>query len=114
LIGRWPQLTVAFSGRILERACSAELLTAVSHLPRVDERLLATLWHLASRWGKVTPEGVTLPLRLTHRALGEIVGARRPSVTLALRRLEEEGKLRRGQRGYFVLVGHMPGPFGSD
>jgi CRP-like cAMP-binding protein len=114
LIGRWPQLTVAFSGRILERARSAELLTAVSHLPRVDERLLATLWHLASRWGKVTPEGVTLPLRLTHRTLGEIVGARRPSVTLALQRLEEDGKLRRGRRGHYVLIGAMPGPFGTD
>lgn len=105
LIGRWPELSVAFSSRLLARARAAEYLTAVSHLPRVDDRLLATLWHVACRYGRVTPEGVTVPLRLTHAVLGEMIGARRPSVTLAVQRLQAAGQLVRDPGGWFILPG---------
>ena len=27
------------------------------------------LWYLAERWGRVTPDGVIVPLRLTHETL---------------------------------------------
>jgi hypothetical protein len=108
IIGRWPELNIAFSARLLRRARSAEYLSAVSHLPRVEERLLAMLWHVASRWGRVTPQGVCVPLRLTHHLLGEIVGARRPSVTLGLQRLAVRGLLGRDAAGHYVLTGDPP------
>jgi hypothetical protein len=36
------------------------------------------------RWGRVTPEGVRIPLRLRHHMLAELVAVRRPSATAAL------------------------------
>ena len=47
-------------------------------------------WHLAERWGNHTPEGIVIPLRLTHAQIGELIGAQRPSVTTALSRLGGE------------------------
>jgi CRP/FNR family cyclic AMP-dependent transcriptional regulator len=108
LIGRRPQLIVNFSGRLLRRARAANYLMVVSHLPRVEDRVLATLWHLASCWGRVTPRGVSIPFRLTHEVLGEIVGAHRPSVTVALQTLQANGLVERTRAGGFLLVGDPP------
>ena len=108
LIGRRPQLTVNFSGRLLRWARSATYLMVVSHLPRVEDRVHATLWHLGSNWGKVTPNGVCIPFRLTHEVLGEIVGAHRPSVTVAMQTLQARDQLTRNAEGNYVLVGDPP------
>ena len=54
-------------------------------------RLALLLWHLAARWGKVEPGGIRLALPLTHRLLGQLVGAERPSVSHALARLSDAG-----------------------
>jgi CRP-like cAMP-binding protein len=109
LIGRFPGLMVELAERQHHRAqCLAHML-AISHLPRVEDRLLATLWYLAERWGRVTAAGVTVPLVLTHEALGELVGAQRSSVTLAVSSLRDEGRLTRGGDGAYVLLGDAPG-----
>ena len=114
LIGRRPQLVVNFSGRLLRRTRSVSYLMAVSHQMRVEDKLLATLWHLASTWGRVGPEGVRIPFRLTHEVLGEILGAQRPSVTTAMRRLEERGQVRRAPHGGYVLLDDPPDWSRSD
>jgi hypothetical protein len=69
----------------------------------VDQRLLAILWLLAESWGHVTPAGTRLPLTLTHDALGGLIGARRPTVTLALGDLTERGAIVRQDRGWLLL-----------
>jgi CRP/FNR family transcriptional regulator, cyclic AMP receptor protein len=104
LMGRWPELVVAFSDRLLRRARYAEYVRTASHLRRVEDRLLATLWHLASNWGRVTPRGVRVPFPLTHELLGEIVGAQRPSVTTAIQRLQERNELVRDLAGGYLLT----------
>jgi hypothetical protein len=53
----------------------------------------------------VTGEGVVVPLTLSHRLLGELVGARRPTVTTALASLDREGKLRRRSDATWLLTG---------
>lgn len=108
LIGRRPQLLVNFSERLLRRVRAASYLMVASHLPRVEDRVLATLWHLASCWGRVTAEGVCIPFRLTHELLGEIVGAHRPSVTVAMQNLQSRGLLLRREDGRYCLVGEPP------
>ena len=45
------------------------------------------LWHLAARWGRVEPAGIRVSLPLTHRLLGQLVAAERPSISHALARL---------------------------
>ena len=70
----------------------------------MERRLLMLFWALSGRWGVVTPRGVHLRLRLTHEALGRLVGARRPSVTTALGALAETGALERTPEGYRLLA----------
>jgi CRP/FNR family transcriptional regulator, cyclic AMP receptor protein len=105
LIGRRRELVIAFSGRLLRRARSVAYLMAISHLTRVEGRLIATLWHIASSWGRVTPQGVTVPFRLTHEVLGEILGAQRPSVTIAMQRLQQRRQVKRTRDGGYLLIG---------
>jgi CRP/FNR family transcriptional regulator, cyclic AMP receptor protein len=105
IIGRSPQLVVTFSGRLLRRQRHTAYLAAIGHLTRVEERLLLTLWHVASCWGRVSHDGVVVPYRLTHEVLGEIIGARRPSVTIGISNLQARGRIVRRRDGCYVLIG---------
>ncbi|MBS1860679.1 MAG: winged helix-turn-helix domain-containing protein [Actinobacteria bacterium] len=67
------------------------------------------LWHFADRWGRVRRDGVVVDLQLSHRTLGELVGARRPTVTSALGRLREAGRLAATEDGRWLLLGEPPG-----
>ena len=63
-------------------------------------RVAMTLWHLAGRFGKVGTDGaVHLQLPLTHRLIGELVGAERSPVSHAIGRLTRAGLLERDGRG---------------
>jgi CRP/FNR family transcriptional regulator, cyclic AMP receptor protein len=107
-IGLRRELTVAFAARLVRRANAAAYLAAIGHVKRVEERLLAMLWHLGSNWGHVTPQGVRIPFRLTHAVLGELVGAHRPSVTIGLRKLRDRGELAQTEDGKYLLTGAPP------
>lgn len=100
---RWPQLQDALRARIVAQSDRAILHAALGQLPRVELRIVALLWHLAERWGRAVPAGVHIPLRLTHETLGRLVGAQRPTVTLALSALAEEGIVVRDHDCGFVL-----------
>ena len=76
--------------------------------PVVEERLLLLFALLAERWGKVRPDGVWLELPLTHDLLARMSGARRPSVSTALRALHSEGLIESVRRGCWVLHGRPP------
>jgi CRP/FNR family cyclic AMP-dependent transcriptional regulator len=98
----WPQLTQALLGRAERRVHHLAVQRAIAAQPRLDIRLLLLLWHLAARWGKVEPGGVRVPLPLTHLLLGRLVGAERPSVTHALKRLASSGLLSGGDDGWHL------------
>jgi|GEM_PF-5489641 len=108
LIGQSPELTVAFAARLVRRSHSTAYLGAIGHVKRVEDRLLAMLWHLGGNWGQVTAQGVRIPFRLTHEALGELVGAYRPSVTIGLRTLRDSGEIIQTSDGRYVLIGTPP------
>jgi CRP/FNR family transcriptional regulator, cyclic AMP receptor protein len=94
----WPEVTIELAARGVRRADALAVQAAISHVRRVEGRLIHLLSHLASRWGRVTPEGVVLSLPLTHATLAQLVGARRPSVTAAFGELAREGTcIPRGQ-----------------
>jgi CRP/FNR family cyclic AMP-dependent transcriptional regulator len=99
----WPSLVTALVARATERAHNLGVMVTIHSLKRVDTRLLAFFWHLADRFGKVTADGVMIPLALTHRQLALLVGAQRPSVTSALGALAERDLLRRDERGNWLL-----------
>jgi hypothetical protein len=51
---------------------------------------------------------VVVPLALTHRILGQLVGARRPTVSTALSELAEREELTRRPDGSWLLRGDPP------
>jgi CRP/FNR family transcriptional regulator, cyclic AMP receptor protein len=110
-VAPWPQIAGAISDRLLLRSRVLGFHLAVCHLVTVEERLLMIFWHFAERWGRVTPNGVVLRLRLTHDLLAGVVGARRPPVTTALSALAQKGLLRRDQEGAWILSGPPPENF---
>ena len=100
----WPQLSQTLLRRAERRADDLDILRAISCQPRLEVRLVLLLWHLAARWGRVEPSGVRVCLPLTHRVLGRLVAAERPSVTHALARLARTG-LVTGSTGDWHLQG---------
>lgn len=100
---RWPWLIAGLHTRMAEQVERLTAQLVVCQLPRVDDRLLAMLWLLAESWGQVTPSGTVVPIELTHSALGGLIGARRPTVTLALSELTERGAIMRQSDGWLLL-----------
>ena len=107
---QWPEIFAALVERAARRAERLVVMQAIAHLTRVDDRLLALLWCLAERWGRVVPGGVLVSLRLPHRTLAGMVGARRPSVTTALGQLIARGEIERRADGGWILRGTPPEP----
>ena len=100
--GRWPQMFETIVQRTMRRSRSLAIQRAIAQVPRVDSRVMILLWLLADRWGKVMPQGVSLPLPLTHETIGKLVGARRPSVTTALGELTRRGLVERTDEGWLL------------
>ena len=88
-----PEVNVALIDRLNARAARLAITQAISQLQRVDQRLTALFAHLSERWGRMTADGVVLPLRLSHRMLGHLIGARRPTVSSAIGELARAGEL---------------------
>ena len=110
----WPQIAGALVGRGVRRAHRLALQRALSCHKRLEDRILMLFWHLAERWGRIGPDSTTLlRLPLTHRLIGEIVGAERPSVSATLGRLAAAGKLDRSGSDW-VLHGSVDDHFGED
>ena len=99
------RIAAALLARATERAHMLAFLHVASHTPGLDVRLGALLWSLADRWGRVTPDGVLLPLRLTHATLAELVGAARPSVSTVLKLMEVQGRVERRREGWLLRGG---------
>ena len=113
----WPQVAEELLFRAIRRSRTVAAMLAISHLVRIEDRVLIALWHLADRWGRRLPGGVLVPLRLTHRVLGALIGARRPSVTTALGALTRGGSITRVADGWMLhgappqlgAAAHSPG-----
>ena len=99
----WPAIGSALMDRLALRSRWIAFHLAVCHLRRVDTRILVVLWYFADRWGRVTREGVVLPVRLTHRMLGQIVGAQRASVSKAIGGLRRQRRVIRREDGTWLL-----------
>jgi CRP/FNR family transcriptional regulator, cyclic AMP receptor protein len=108
LLGRWPSVMSALLDRAVRRTLRMSIHQALLQLSPLETRLLILFWHLAERWGKVTPTGINVRLRLSHEVLGHLVGAQRASVTTALRHIGESGRLARRTDGTWLLRGSPP------
>jgi CRP/FNR family cyclic AMP-dependent transcriptional regulator len=103
----FPDVSIALTSRALRRARRlANMLTIALH-PKLDERLQLLMWELADRYGRVHRDGVHVDLPLTHRLIGQLAGARRPSVSSAVTRLVDMGLIERHGSGW-ILHGEPP------
>jgi hypothetical protein len=100
---RWPRVVQGLYGCLGDQLQRHTAQLVICQLPRVEDRLLAMFWLLSESWGQVTSSGIRLPLILTHETLGAMVGARRPTVTLALRKLSEDGAIVHQDSGWLLL-----------
>ena len=105
---QYPELTGRFVARALDRSRNLTVNMAIIHQARVNMRLQMLFWHLADRWGRVTGDGVLLPLNLTHSVLADLVGARRPTVSTSLSELGRQGLVSAVRYGW-LLSGEPPG-----
>ncbi|MGO9902134.1 MAG: helix-turn-helix domain-containing protein [Solirubrobacteraceae bacterium] len=101
---RWPLLVAGLHARAADQANRLLAQMLICQMPRVDERVLSLLWLLAESWGQLTPAGMKLPVVLTHGTIGGLIGARRPTVTLAIGELVDRGALLRQEGGGWLLL----------
>jgi CRP-like cAMP-binding protein len=95
----FPAVAIQLADRAMQRSRHLAIAMAIQHHPRVDTRLHLLFWHYADRWGHVDSTGISVRLPLTHSAIAELVGARRPTVSTALGVLARQGRiLRSGDR----------------
>jgi CRP/FNR family transcriptional regulator, cyclic AMP receptor protein len=107
-VRHYPELLAALTDRALRRSRRIAVSAAIANTVGVEERLLLLLWQLTELWGRKARGGAVLPFRLSHQTLADLVGARRPTVTLALRGLTDRGLLERGSAGEWILSGDPP------
>jgi CRP/FNR family transcriptional regulator, cyclic AMP receptor protein len=107
-LARWPSLMSTLLERAVRRTHRMSIHAALLQLSPVETRLLVLFWHLAERWGRVTPAGIALRLRLPHALLGQLVGCQRASVTTALQHIYATGELARRVDGTWLLTGSPP------
>jgi len=110
---RWPEIHAALMHRLIVRARRLSLQSAINALSRIEERLEVTLWELAYRFGRVTPDGIMLDLPLTHSQMAEMVAAQRPSVSTAFTRLQDHGRVVHVARHRWLLLGEPPSTLSS-
>jgi hypothetical protein len=104
----WPQVMATLLERAIRRTLRMSVHQALLQLSPVETRLLVLFWHLAERWGRVTPDGISIRLRMSHELLGQLVGCRRASVTTALHRVHDSGLVLRRADGTWLLRGSPP------
>jgi CRP/FNR family transcriptional regulator, cyclic AMP receptor protein len=105
---RYPEVMAVILDRLNARAERLAVAQAISQITGVDMRIEALLWHLAERWGRVAPEGIVVGIALSHRMIGSLIGARRPTVSTAVSRLMDERRIIRRADGTWVLPGTPP------
>lgn len=101
---RWPRLSDLLHDRLARQTHRASMHLAMLHQTRVEERIMSLFVDLAERFGRMTADGMMVELNLTHQLIGRLVGAQRPTVTLALSSLASTGGLARLDDGAWRIA----------
>jgi hypothetical protein len=92
---KFPPVIETLLERAFRRIRSMATQAAFDSRAGMDQRVLASMWHLANRCGEKGPDGAAIPLPLTHQMIADLLGAQRTSVSAAISRLSAEGMLSR-------------------
>lgn len=103
-VARVPALAAAALAVTIDYAAMFACFTAIRAQRHMEERMITLLWHMAERWGRMTPGGVRLELPgLTQSVLAEAAAASRQSVSKALTALKQLGLIAEESRSTWLL-----------
>lgn len=101
---RYPSLLTNLNRRLEAQRHRLAVQGLAVHLPRAEDRLLLILWQIAESCGRVTRDGIILPVSLSHDTLARLAAARRPTITLAFGKLEATGRITRDDNGQTLIT----------
>lgn len=107
-VSRRPGIAEALARRAIDRSRSLATQSAIMSIVGIEDRLMALLWALAERWGRPLPDGAEIDLNVPQAVLAEMIGARRPTVSQALKALCESEVVEAPAPGRWVLRGEPP------
>ena len=90
LVREWPQLQARVAARAARQDAWRGALRAAAAVSDPQERVLAVLWTLAARWGRLSGGGIALVPVLGLVPLGRLVSLSRPQLDAALRDLDAQ------------------------
>lgn len=99
----FPTILTALMDRVVGRARWLGFQVALSQLTRIDHRLLLTFRYVSERWGVPAGRGTRIPIRLSHRSIAALIGARRPKVSSAISNLTEQGLIQQDKDGTWTF-----------
>jgi len=94
-IKSWEQVShdPNFLEKFRSRLQQLEAWAAMQARPHLDQRVLGILSLLSEQFGRTTPEGQIVDVRITHTQLATAVGATRATITRTLGDLRHQNKL---------------------
>ncbi len=100
---KYPSLVLSITKLIGARRQRIErrLKNLLFHCNR--ERVILLLLELIERYGEMTPEGLTLQIRLSHEDMASLIGSTRETVTVVLGQMQKENLLKISRRRVTVL-----------
>jgi CRP-like cAMP-binding protein len=98
----FPGISEELVRRALLRSRHLAILSTIASQRRLETRLHMLFWHLADRFGLMQGEWVQIPVPLTHGLLADLVGARRPSVSTVVSRLQSRELLLQEENGWRI------------
>jgi len=93
LFGRKPEVAIRLLRVVAGRLRQTDERLADIALKEVPARVASVIVQLIEEEGVVTGEGYKIPTRYTHERLGAMIGAKRVSVSRAIRKLKEAGAI---------------------
>lgn len=91
---RNPKVAIKLAAVLSKRIRNLTELMEDTVFLGLPSRLAKKLLSLAARYGKQTPEGLKIDLKLPQHELGELVGTSRESINKTLRQWTQEGLVR--------------------
>ncbi|MDA0673365.1 MAG: Crp/Fnr family transcriptional regulator [Cyanobacteria bacterium] len=108
-----PELMAGVCRHLILRLQQTEAWLALAGKRLVADRLRHLLHLIAQEFGQVEPQGVRIPVRLTHHQLATATGTTRVTVTRLLKEFKQEGWLRTHQRYLILSIDQFaPAPYG--
>jgi len=102
-IQKSPALAMEMNQLLTRRLQQTEILLTLLNKKQIEERLMRFLAFLAREFGKESPEGIRIDIRLTHQQIATIVGTTRVTVTKILGAFKKSSLLGKGNSRYLCV-----------